>query len=284
MTSRNLAQNVKEIGVYTSWTSAGDSVIGFAKAKFKGFCTYSEAAVCMLSSGYSDFNVFDGENTYFKSIYGVDLQMEGEWMEDCRRGDVKNKDEWMELANLAEDSTTKITWKHVAAHSGIAGNEEADKLAVKVAKQNTAYFQRSEECSEVSSRSIIHLTVEKSAVTNSKPNDITPILIDTTHHDMKINMTPNRKTSRDNSNTPVLGSMNGSFVSTQPKQASLQTEKPNLNVGSSTGIREPTGNIQTIKIMTNMETILETITTEMHQLKEDQLEFKKEVKQQISSN
>ena len=91
----------------------------------------------------------------------------------------------MVLASLAEDSTTKITWKHVAAHSGIAGNEEADKLAVKAAKQNAAYFQRSEECSEVSSRSIIHSTVEKSAVTNSKPNDITPIFIDTTHHDIK---------------------------------------------------------------------------------------------------
>ena len=154
---------------------------------------------------------------------------------------------------------------------------------MKAAKQKPAYFQRSEECSEVSSRSIIHSTVEKSAITNSKPNDNTPILIDTTHHDMKINMTPNRKTSRDNSNTPVPRSMNGSFVSTQPKQASLQTEKPNLNVGSSTGIKEPTGSIQTIKIMTNMETILETIVTEMHQLKEDQLEFKKEVKQQISS-
>ena len=61
--------NGKEIGVFTSWTSAGDSVIGFAKAKFKGFCTYSEAAACMLSSSYSDFNVFDGENTYSKSIY-----------------------------------------------------------------------------------------------------------------------------------------------------------------------------------------------------------------------
>ena len=63
------ATNGKEICVYTSLTSAGDSVIGFAKAKFKGFCTYSEAAACIISSGYSDFNVFDGENTYSKSIY-----------------------------------------------------------------------------------------------------------------------------------------------------------------------------------------------------------------------
>ena len=61
--------NGKEIGIYTSWTQAGDSVLGFAKAKFKGFCTYSEAAACMSASGYSDFNVFDGENTYSKSTY-----------------------------------------------------------------------------------------------------------------------------------------------------------------------------------------------------------------------
>ena len=35
--------------------------------------------------------------------------------------DVKNKDIWMELANLAEDSTTKISWKHVVVHSRITG-------------------------------------------------------------------------------------------------------------------------------------------------------------------
>ena len=57
--------NGKEVGIYTSWTQAGDSVLGFAK----GFCTYSEAAACMSSSGYSDFNVFDGENTFSKSAY-----------------------------------------------------------------------------------------------------------------------------------------------------------------------------------------------------------------------
>ena len=59
----------KEIGIYTSWTQAGDSVIGFAKAKFKGFCTYSEAAACMSASGYSDFNVYDGETTFSKATY-----------------------------------------------------------------------------------------------------------------------------------------------------------------------------------------------------------------------
>ena len=46
-----------------------DSVIGFAKAKFKGFCIYSEAVACMASSCYLAFNVFDGKSTYSKSIY-----------------------------------------------------------------------------------------------------------------------------------------------------------------------------------------------------------------------
>ena len=61
--------NGRETGIYTSWTHAGDAVLGFAKAKYKGFCTYSEAAAAMLYSGYSDFNVFDGRNTYGRSDY-----------------------------------------------------------------------------------------------------------------------------------------------------------------------------------------------------------------------
>ena len=51
--------------------------------------------------------------------------------------DVKNKEIWMELANLAQDSKTKITWKQVAAHSEIPGNEEAEKLTMEAAKHLT---------------------------------------------------------------------------------------------------------------------------------------------------
>ena len=61
--------NRREIGIYTSWTHAGDAVLGFAKAKYKGFCTYSEAAAAMLSSGISDFNMFDKQNTYKRLDY-----------------------------------------------------------------------------------------------------------------------------------------------------------------------------------------------------------------------
>lgn len=56
--------NGREIGVYTNWTHAGDSVIGFAKAKYKGYCTFSEAAAAMAYAGFADFLVFDGQNTY----------------------------------------------------------------------------------------------------------------------------------------------------------------------------------------------------------------------------
>ena len=247
----------KEIGIYTSWTQAGDSVLGFAKAKFKGFCTYFEAALTMTSAGYSDYSVFDGENTYNKIDYeqsrghqlcalntdsrvdestenktstirditdtnqeshdtiptvyidgscirngtstaqaGYDIFWGDQHPWNCSHPlppdstatnnkaeltaaikalqvarnnnlkrlivcsdsnyviqgvteriykwgdngwktangeDVKNKDIWMELTALTLDSEMEITWKHVAAHSGIPGNEEADKLALKAA-------------------------------------------------------------------------------------------------------------------------------------------------------
>ena len=161
----------------------------------------------------------------------------------------------MELAKLAEVSKTKITWKHVAAHSGIPGNEEADKLAVKAAKQNTANTQKSEECSGVTSRNTICPIIEKthgpqySAKVSVIQKKFTPIpIITTTQPVMKINMTPNRKVTRDRSDTPVPGSMKGSFVSTQHKPASPQGENPKGKAGCSTIINQSTDNTQTLKI------------------------------------
>ena len=31
--------NGREIGIYTNWPQTGDSVLGFAKAKYKGYAT-----------------------------------------------------------------------------------------------------------------------------------------------------------------------------------------------------------------------------------------------------
>lgn len=267
--------NGRETGVYTNWPHAGDSVLGFAKAKYKGFETYTCAADAMVIAGFSDFTVFDGQNTYNRCEYeqsrlkqvrnselnslphstdtsvgegilqifntgeisqssenqqmtrhntehtvyidgscvrngttsataGIGLfwgdkhplncsdsltadatltnnkaelraaikaiQLAGEnnmqeliinsdskyvingitewtqkWMENgwkTTSGEhVKNKETWMELMNMIKSTNINITWQHVLAHSGNAGNEEADKLALRAAKRNAKDIQ-----------------------------------------------------------------------------------------------------------------------------------------------
>lgn len=61
--------NGKEIGVYTNWPQAGDAVLGFANAKYKGFGIYSDAAAAMVTAGYAAFTVYDGKNTYSREDY-----------------------------------------------------------------------------------------------------------------------------------------------------------------------------------------------------------------------
>lgn len=61
--------NGKEIGVYTNWPQAGDAVLGFANAKYKGFGIYSDAADAMVTAGYADFTIYDGQNTYSREDY-----------------------------------------------------------------------------------------------------------------------------------------------------------------------------------------------------------------------
>ena len=385
-----------------NWTQAGDSVLGFAKAMFKGFSTYSEAAASMSASGFSDFNVFDGENTYNKSMYEqskgfqsctlnanatehVSTEQESEnestaihnteqranvyrvyidgscirsgastaqagyglywgdqhpwncsnplpqdgtatnnkaelaaaikalhiardhkleqlitysdsncvilgitewvykWKENGWKTaggeDVKNKEVWIDLSKLSEASTSKIIWKHVAAHSGISGNEEADKLAVQGAKQITAKAQRSEgvKCNDT-----INPAIDKHTDFNTQPKVIYVQEKDTNANrqsTMKEHTTPIRKATRDRSNTPVPGSMNGFCVSAQSSKSVAGNSK--VKTGRSIENNESEGDSHTLKFMNNMETILRTIVTELHQLREDQLEFKKEVKQQI---
>ena len=61
--------NGKEVGIYTNWTQASDSVLGFANAKYKGYITYSEAKSAMESAGMLEYMVFDGQLTLTKSDY-----------------------------------------------------------------------------------------------------------------------------------------------------------------------------------------------------------------------
>ena len=141
--------------------------------------------------------------------------------------------------------------------------------------------QRPEECSGVPCSNTISAVVEKPTVSNTHSKVIvihkktTPIPINTvTQPVRKINVTPSRKAAQGRSDTPVPGSMNESFVSTQSKSTSPQGVKCKGKAGSTTRVNEAIDSIQTLKIMTNMETILETIMTELNQLREDQLKFK----------
>ena len=68
--------NGREVGIYTNWPQAGDSVLGFANAKYKGYITYSEAKSAMESAGFYDFRVFDGQLTLSKSEYEKQLSSE----------------------------------------------------------------------------------------------------------------------------------------------------------------------------------------------------------------
>ena len=55
-----------------------------------------------------------------------------EWISGWKKKDwkkIKNKDLWVEIDRL--NQFHNVSWKHVSAHSGIEGNEIADKLAVK---------------------------------------------------------------------------------------------------------------------------------------------------------
>ena len=178
----------------------------------------------------------------------------------------------------------KLTWKHVAAHAGILGNEEADKLAVKGAQQVTIKVTKSEELPRMSSMEINSATEEKSTVTITRPcviveqKESTPTTINSTiQHENKINITPKRKAAKDRTETPIPGSLNGSFVST--KKTSADPQRENVGEKSAASIEKE----ETVTIMTNMETILQNIVTEIHQLKEEQHEFRKEVKQQIGN-
>ena len=412
--------NGKEIGVYTNWPQAGDAVLGFANAKYKGFEIYSDAADAMVTAGYADFTIYDGQNTYSREDYeqnrlkhvglsallkasnivdtkvtgtdGVDLQVcdtrviteptenqqltqhnkvhtvyidgscirngaasaqagiglfwgDGnpwnssialtadstptnnkaeltaaikaiqqasennlteliinsdskyvingatewvqKWMDNgwkTSSGDeVKNKEEWTQLVNVIKSTNISITWKHVPAHSGIAGNEEADRLAMRAAKRETTLTQplgikmitpRAESTSRtekpVTSPTKPHIIVIHSKVTDTgnAPKKLTVINVPTT---------PDRKPARDRSETPVPGAVNGSFITLKDKKDTKEkSERQNCTV-------ESKDSSQTDQLMKNFESILQNVLFEIHQIKQQQIDSTAEIHDKLSN-
>ena len=403
--------NGKEIGVYTNWPQAGDAVLGFANAKYKGFGIYSDAVDAMVTAGYADFTIYDGQNTYSREDYeqnrlkrvglsallkasnivdnkitdGVDLQVcdtrviteptenqqltphntvhtvyidgscikngaasaqagiglfwgDGnpwncsipltadststnnkaeltaaikaiqqagennlkelvinsdskyvvngatEWVQKwmyngwkTASGDqVKNKEEWTELVNVIKSTNINIKWQHVPAHSGIAGNEEADRLAMRAEKREiTKMITPSVESTSLT---------EKTVASPTKPNIIgIPRKVNDTCNSPKkltvINVltTPDRKPARDRSETPVPGSINGSFVTLKekkdPKQKSEQQSCKVESIDSS----------QTAQLMKNFESILQNVLFEIHQIKQQQIDSTTEIDDKLNN-
>ena len=371
--------NGREIGIFTNWTRASDSVVGFAKAKYKGFCTYSEAVTAMECAGFETFCVYDGQDMISRAEYensrtkvmlpacetkdagttqtsessctnseasisskvtthtvyidgscvgngannakaGIGLfwgdnhpwniskslnQEDGEiltnnkaelraairaveiarehklsdlvinsdskyvvlgiteWINQWQKNNwktssgekVKNKDEWMRLNSLVQESNVNITWVHVPGHSGIAGNEEADSLAVKGANGNSQEYQ--------------------SNVTNPSAPDIeitnrdTGMKEQTDKGKQKQNQaTPIKPTKKDKSETPVPGSINGSNTSQKYKKGATITDNDNILTNEEDKL---------FKAFTNMETVLENVLLQVHQTRQENFGFKQEM-------
>lgn len=413
--------NGKEIGVYTNWPQAGDAVLGFANAKYKGFGIYSDAADAMVTAGFAAFTVYDGQNTYSREDYeqsrlkqvglsellkatktadkdiaeGGDLQVcdtgeikeptenqqltphdtvhtvyidgscirngtasaqagiglfwgdghqwnssialtadntptnnkaelkaaikviqqAGEnnlkeliinsdskyvvngvtewvqkWMDNgwkTSSGEhVKNKEEWTELMNAIKSNNINIKWQHVPAHSGIAGNEEADRLALRAAKRETTEIQ-------LIGQKVVTPSVESTSL-NEKPLTTTtqPHIIvisgkvnDTGNSTKKLTVinvptTPARKPTKDRSETPVPGSVNGSFVTGKEKAEKKDTKKKNEQQSCTVESMDST---QTVKIMKNFESVLQNVMFEIHQLKQQQIDFGVEIKDKLNN-
>ena len=188
---------------------------------------------------------------------------------------VKNKEEWLELINAIKSYDINIRWQHVPAHSGIAGNEEADKLAMRAAKTGN---QPTTTSSELSTSSI-----EKPATSPSKPHIIVIPRKEVSTSPKKLTViniptTPVRKTQMDRSETPVPGSVNGSSVSTKEHKATKQSknEKQGCDI-------ESKDTSQTVQLMKNFEAILQNVMLEIHQIKQQQTDSTAEIAYKLNN-
>ena len=186
--------------------------------------------------------------------------------------------------NVIKSSNVNIKWQHVAAHSGIAGNEEADRLALRAAKgENTA--MNSPEQKEDNTTVI-------STNKNQQEDTTLPriIVIPRENSDsdipskrlivINIPTTPTRKTTKDRSETPVPGSINGSTSNVKEKVEMKGSKKKDEQLSSKGDSLEAN---QTVKIMKNFESTLQNMMLEVHQLKQHQIDFATDIKDQLNN-
>ena len=188
---------------------------------------------------------------------------------------VKNKEDWTRLLSLVGDCDVEITWNHVPGHSGVAGNEEADSLAVQGANGISRGIKMSADL-DIPSNNVGASSRTSSPVnTNNAESSImgqtdreeqlkTPARsIDTGKR------TPARSIGRNLSDTPIPGCINGFNTTQKRKKTVTDTEKGNVTLTSEEG--------KFFRIVTNIETVLENVLLEIHQTRQESFSFKQEV-------
>ena len=183
---------------------------------------------------------------------------------------------------VIKSNNINIKWQHVPAHSGIAGNEEADRLAMSAAKKETTVIQQSGVkmvTSDVESTSL-----NEKPVTTSKPHII---VIPRKANDackspkkltvINIPTIPDRKSAKDRSESPVPGSVNGSFVVLKQKKDTKQkSEQQNCMV-------ESMDSSQSVQLMKNFESILQNVLFEVQQIKQQQIDSTAEINDKLNN-
>ena len=145
-------------------------------------------------------------------VLGV-TQWSQQWVKNGWRNSsgeaVRNKQEWEELLELVNKDKMVIEWNQVPAHSGIPGNEEADKLAVKGATQKLVTVGQEKGTAVKNIPDVEPKIIIVSNITENSHK------IDNGKVEVKLNVTPQKKLSKDHTDTPVPGSINGYGVKTK---------------------------------------------------------------------
>ena len=98
--------------------------------------------------------------------------------------------------------------------------------------------------------------------------------------EVQLNVTPQKKISKDHTNTPISGSINGSCVKKYDCISTKYNQKHEKSLKNSQQ-HSSDDNSQTIQVMKNMQTVLETVLFELHLSKKHNLRFKQDVSSQL---
>ncbi|KAH7975544.1 hypothetical protein HPB52_003040 [Rhipicephalus sanguineus] len=154
-------RNGRQKGVFLTWPECESQVKGYPRPVYKKFSTEQEAWAFVNNDPNGEITL-SGSGAFGVSCHSVGKALQGrkrkqgsdpvedqraqrfcpdpngvtKWMDGwIKKGwklsdgqAVKNKEDFLELLKAAEG--LRVKWVHVRGHSGVPGNEQADRLAV----------------------------------------------------------------------------------------------------------------------------------------------------------